>query len=123
MGRPRLPLRPEDWPPFVRALAAAAEGTGLRVLPDANSTDIDGIYAIPTAVEAKTRVSAPRAYLTEAVRRRPNLNLITETEATAILFEERKAVGAAIRRADGSGDALRANTVIVSAGAIHSPPC
>jgi 5-(hydroxymethyl)furfural/furfural oxidase len=55
------------------------------------------------------------------VRRRPNLNLITETGATAILFEEGKAVGAAIRRADGSGDALRANTVIVSAGAIHSP--
>jgi choline dehydrogenase-like flavoprotein len=56
------------------------------------------------------------------MRRRQNVNLITETGATAILFEERKAVGAVIRRADGSGDALRANTVIVSAGPIHSPP-
>jgi choline dehydrogenase-like flavoprotein len=114
-------LRPEHWPPFNRALAAAAEGTGLRVLPDANSSDVDGVYAIPTAVEAKTRVSAPRAYLTGAVRRRPNLSLITGTEATAILFEGRKAVGAAIRRADGSGETLRAHTVVVSAGAIHSP--
>ena len=54
------------------------------------------------------------------MRRRPNLKLTTGTEATAILFEGRKAVGAAIRRANASGDALRANTVVVSAGAIHS---
>jgi 5-(hydroxymethyl)furfural/furfural oxidase len=117
----RLP--PEDWPPFNRALAAAAAGTGLRVLPDANSTDVDGIYAIPTAVDAKTRVSAPRAYLTEAVRRRPNLTLITGTESTAILFEGRKAIGATIRRADESGDPLRASTVVVSAGPSTPPPC
>jgi choline dehydrogenase-like flavoprotein len=115
----RLP--PEDWPPFNRALAAAATGTGLRILPDANSTDVDGIYAMPTAMDARTRVSAAAAYLTEAVRRRPNLNLITGTEATAILFEGPKAIGAAIRRANGSGEVLRAHTVIVSAGAIHSP--
>ena len=114
-------IQPEDWPPFNKALAAAAESTGIRVLPDANSTEIDGIYAIPTAADSGVRVSAPRAYLTEAVRRRPNLNVLTGTEAGSIVFDGRKAVGAAIRRPDGSDDTLRARTIIVSAGAIHSP--
>jgi 5-(hydroxymethyl)furfural/furfural oxidase len=114
-------IQPADWPPFNKALAEAAEGTGLRVLPDANSTEIDGVYAIPTAAESGARMSAPRAYLTEAVRRRPNLQVLTRTEADRILFEGRIAVGATLRRADGSRQAVRAKTVLVSAGAIHSP--
>ena len=115
-------LQPEHWPPFTKALAVAAESNGLRILPDANnSRDVDGVYAIPTAAHSGARVSAPSAYLTEAVRRRSNLKILAATEVTAIVFEGRKAAGASIRRGDGSSETLRAAAVVVSAGAIHSP--
>jgi 5-(hydroxymethyl)furfural/furfural oxidase len=114
-------IQPEHWPPFNKALAEAAAETGLRVLPDANSTEIDGVFAIPTAADGRERVSAPRVYLTEAVRRRPNLKILIATEARGILFDGKRATGATIRRADGSSETLRARTVILSAGAIHTP--
>jgi 5-(hydroxymethyl)furfural/furfural oxidase len=114
-------IQVESWPPFNKALAEAAAKAGLRILSDANSTEIDGVFAIPTAAESGARVSAPRAYLTEAVRRRPNLKLLTGTEARRILFEGKRATGAAIRRSDGSSGTLRGHAVILSAGAIHTP--
>jgi 5-(hydroxymethyl)furfural/furfural oxidase len=114
-------IQPEHWPPFNKALAAAAASRGFSVLPDANSTAIDGVYAIPTAADLWGRVSAPRVYLTEEVRRRPNLSILTGTEVTRILFEGRKAIGASIKRSGGSQGVLRGHTVVVSAGAIHTP--
>jgi 5-(hydroxymethyl)furfural/furfural oxidase len=111
----------ESWPPFNKALARAAAHKGLRMLPDLNSSEIDGVFAIPTAAESGARVSAPRAYLGEAVRRRPNLRLLTGTEARRILFDGKRAIGATARRADGSNTTFRARAVILSAGAIHTP--
>ena len=114
-------IQPENWPPFAKALAAAAESAGLRIHPDANATEVDGVYAIPTAIADGARVSAPRSYLTQAVRRRSNLHILSKTHAEKILFEGKTAVGASVRRQDGNGETLRARNVIVSAGAIHSP--
>ena len=112
---------PERWPGFVRALAAAGGRHQLRLLPDLNSTDVDGVFAIPASVTDAGRVSSASAYLTPAVRRRPNLRILAQAEVTKILFEGRRAVGALVRRADGAMETIRARETIVSAGAIHSP--
>ena len=110
-----------DWPPFTRALAAAAKRKGLHIRADVNGADVDGVFAFPVAADSGARMSAPRAYLTEAVRRRPNLKIITGCEAQAILFDGLRAVGVSARRDGEAPTTLRAKNVIVSAGAIHSP--
>ena len=82
---------------------------------------MDGVFAIPASVTEAGRVSSASAYLTPAVRRRPNLRILAEAEVTRIQFEGQTAVGALVRRADGSMETIRARETIVSAGAIHSP--
>jgi 5-(hydroxymethyl)furfural/furfural oxidase len=112
---------PERWPGFTKALAAAGGRHQLRLLPDLNSTRVDGVFAIPASVTEAGRVSSASAYLTPAARRRPNLRILAEAEVTRIQFEGQTAVGALVRRADGSMETIRARETIVSAGAIHSP--
>ena len=73
---------PEQWPGFVRALAAAGERLQLRLLPDLNSTEVDGVFALPASVTDAGRVSSATAYLTPAVRRRQNLGILAQAEVT-----------------------------------------
>ena len=112
---------PDRWPGFTRALAETAGRHQLRLLPDLNSTSVDGVFAIPASVTEAGRVSSASAYLTSAVRRRPNLRILAEAEVTRIQFEGQTAVGAVVRRAEGSMETMRARETIVCAGAIHSP--
>jgi 5-(hydroxymethyl)furfural/furfural oxidase len=111
----------DDWPGFTRALAAACGRHQLRLLPDLNSTSVDGVFALPASVTEAGRVSSANAYLTPAARQRSNLRIMTESEVAKIQFEGKTAVGAVVRRADGSTETIRARETIVSAGAIHSP--
>ncbi len=112
---------PANWPGFNKALAEAAQKRQLRLLPDLNSSEIDGVFSLPLTIEENARLSTARAYLTPEVRRRPNLQILTRCEVAAVAFEGRRAVGVRIRREDGSTALLRAHQVIVSAGGIHSP--
>ena len=106
---------PEQWPGFVSALAAAGERLQLRLLPDLNSTEVDGVFALPASVTDAGRVSSATAYLTPAVRRRQNLVILAEAEVTRILFADRRAVGALVRRTDGAMETIRARETIVAA--------
>jgi 5-(hydroxymethyl)furfural/furfural oxidase len=112
---------PARWPGITRALAAASGRHQLRLLPDLNGTEVDGIFAIPASVTDAGRVSSASAYLTPAARRRPNLKILAEAEATRIQFDGRKAIGAIVRFVDGTTNMIRARETIISAGAIHSP--
>ena len=60
------------------------------------------------------------AYLDPATRRRPNLEMLTQTHVQRLLFEGRRCVGVAAD-VDGARREFRANEVILSCGAIHSP--
>jgi 5-(hydroxymethyl)furfural/furfural oxidase len=115
----RIP--PEQWPGITRAFAAAGGRHQLRLLPDLNATEVNGVFAIPASVTDAGRVSSASAYLTPAARRRPNLRLLAEAEVTRIKFDGRKAIGVVLRRENGGINILRARQTIVSAGAIHSP--
>ncbi len=114
-------VQPENWPGFSKTLAEAAGRKQFRILPDLNATEEDGVFAIPLTIEGQQRVSSPSAYLTESVRRRPNLKIVTDAEVRNIAFQGRKAIGAHLRAADGNVTLMRANEIVVSAGAIHSP--
>jgi choline dehydrogenase-like flavoprotein len=93
----------------------------MRIFPDLNAREDDGVYPIPLSIADDRRVSSATAYLTSAVRRRRNLTILNRTEVRNLAFEGRKVIGAHIRREDGNVSLLRAGECVVCAGAVHSP--
>lgn len=107
---------------FARAAAAQAARAGAVWRADQNGAWRDGLYPITlTLDETWRRVDAARAWLTPAVRRRPNLAILTGVEALRVVIEGGRAVGAALRLPDGREATLRAGAVVVAAGALRSP--
>ncbi|QMW22201.1 GMC family oxidoreductase [Sandaracinobacteroides saxicola] len=87
---------------------------------DFNGAQQEGVGVYDTTTHKGQRWSAARAYLTEAVRRRPNLTIITGAQAERVLFQGRTATGVQYRRG-GAGESVRARQVILCGGAINSP--
>ena len=109
------------WTGFTRAVADAVVPEGLRVGEDQNGEWRDGL--IPTSInvdEQGRRAGTATAYLTEAVRRRPNFCLLPGTLVVRVVVEAGRAVGLLVRDAGGER-VIRARNVVVSAGAIGSP--
>lgn len=117
-----IPIRrtpPEQWPGFTRAAAEVAKRRGYPFIADGNADFADGLCALARNVDA-TRITAAMAYLDATTRRRPNLEVLTETLVDRLLTEHRRVVGV---RASHSNEVieLRAREVVVSAGALQSP--
>ena len=77
-----------------------------------------GIYR--NAMRGGTRLSAARAYLPHAVRRRANLRIEKRAHATRILFEGRRAVGVEYARG-GRTIPARGGEIVLTAGAFNTP--
>jgi 5-(hydroxymethyl)furfural/furfural oxidase len=60
-------------------------------------------------------------YLTSDVRARRNLALLPRTYVTHIQFTGKRASGVSVRLSDGSQKTIKARTVIVAAGSLHTP--
>ena len=110
----------EDWPGFVQAIESAAVRRGLRLLGDINESPGEGFFAMPLSQDDAGRASSARVYLTDAVRRRANLAIMSETAVTSLWLDGARVAGVNARR---GGETLRisAREVVLSAGAIHSP--
>lgn len=109
-----------EWPLVAEAFQRAAVAKGLPIVEDINECTGDAFFPMPVSQSMTERSSSASAYLTDAVRRRPNLQIMTETMVRAICFEGRMAVGATLMRA-GEEQNVRAHEIVLSAGAIHSP--
>ncbi len=110
-----------EWTGFTRAVAEAVKPEGLGEGTDQNGAWRPGI--IPTSInvdERGQRASTAVAYLTDAVRRRPNLTLLPMTQVVRVVVKAGRAVGLQLV-ADGEARVIRARHVVVSAGAIGSP--
>lgn len=121
-----LPIRrarPDQLSPFVAATMRALNAQGHPAGDDQNGPWRDGVYVGTTAIsDDGERVPVSVAYLTPAVRARPNLVVRTGLLAERILFEGRRAVGAVLAPlAGGLPETIHADHVVVAAGAIHSP--
>ena len=108
------------WPLFSTATEAALLQLGFAQLADQNGEFGDGLFPMTLSNDGTHRVSAARGYLTEAVRRRPNLAIMTEAEVIGLAWQDGRAAGVGVRRA-GQHEAIAAREVIVSAGAVQSP--
>jgi len=103
-------------PDLLRAFANA----GVDVVDDINLTDTAAVGLVQTNQYRGLRQSASAAYLAPA-RHRPNLDIWTDCRADHILFDGRRAVGVAVRRAEVVIQARARREVVVSTGAIASP--
>jgi 5-(hydroxymethyl)furfural/furfural oxidase len=101
---------------FSQAMLRALHDAALPEGSDHNAEFADGTFPVALSATDGGRCSAAMAYLDAATRSRPNLTILSNTEATRLQFEGRRATGVAL-----GGTVLRAREVIVSAGAILSP--
>ena len=119
-----LPVTDTDWRhPLSEAFIQGAVEHGIPINPDYNGARQEGIAYAQRAILGGRRVSAARAFLAPA-RKRRNLAVRTGVHVTGIELDGRRAVGVAYRRGGrgGSpGSVKAAREVILSAGAYGSP--
>jgi 5-(hydroxymethyl)furfural/furfural oxidase len=108
--------------PFVNAVINALAERGLVRKADQNGVWEEGVYAGAIGVsEQGERIPTSVCYLTDEVRQRRNLTLLTDTVVDRVLIEAGRATGARLLRQGGAVEQVMAREVIVCAGAIHSP--
>jgi choline dehydrogenase len=104
--------------PSVRAFIDTAEHQGYRYIEDPNADQRTGVAAVPLNVGSGVRQNTGIAYLTEDVRRRPNLTIRGSAGVDRVLVSGGTAT--AVRTAGGT--VYPAGQVILSAGSYGSAP-
>jgi choline dehydrogenase len=118
-----LPVSDASWRhPVCDAFIKAAHDFGLPVDSDYNGASQTGVGYYQSYIENGWRVSAASAFLKPLANKR-NLDIRTNAQATAILFEGKRAVG--IRYARGPSHAPHVvkarREIILCAGAANTP--
>lgn len=111
----------DQWPGFTTASIDAVAADGWHNLKDQNGVYEDGYFPIPMNNIDGKRISASTAYLTNDVRARPNFTLWALTTVECLLFDGTKVIGVRIKR-DGITSDIHAREVVISTGALHTPP-
>jgi choline dehydrogenase-like flavoprotein len=109
----------DDFLPIDEAFRQAALAMGHVSAPDHNAPRTYGISPYAYNAPGGTRVSTNDGYL-EPARNRRNLRILGDTRVDQVLFEGGRAVGVRAVRA-GETVEFRAEELILSAGAVHSP--
>ncbi|MFO7539171.1 MAG: GMC family oxidoreductase N-terminal domain-containing protein, partial [Chloroflexota bacterium] len=106
--------------PLFGAFFEAVQQAGYPLTDDVNGYKQEGFAPFDRNIHNGRRLSASRAYL-HPVRHRPNLTILTQSLATQILFEGRRAVGVAYTQRRKSGQKVYGGEIICCGGAINSP--
>lgn len=122
-----VPIRRQavaEWSPLARAFREAAHARGFTDIEDMNGDFADGHCTLPVSRSEHRRGSAGLCYLTAQVRARPNLQVVTDTQVAALVFDAAqplRVVGARVRDAQGNEREILAREVLVCSGALRSP--
>ncbi|GAB2831605.1 GMC family oxidoreductase [Streptomyces daliensis] len=114
----RMPRR--AWGGVDAALAEAALAAGHAWAPDVNAPGATGVSPYPINSRDGRRVSVNDAYL-EPARDLSTLTVRGDALVDRVLFEGNRAVGVRVVAAGGQVVTEHAETVVLSAGVIHSP--
>jgi len=114
----RAPM--SNWGPVDLTLGEAAVDLGYPWAPDHNAPGALGVSPYAINSREHRRVSTNDAYI-EPSRGRNNLAILCDTHVDKVLFDADRAIGVRCVT-NGRWHELYANEVILSAGAIHSPP-
>ena len=109
--------------PLCDAFIKGAESIGIPRNPDYNGAYQEGTSYVQRTSTGKLRMSAARAFLKPA-RKRKNLHVITNAHATKILLDGKRATGIAYHLGGASGrpcEIFAVREVIVAGGTINSP--
>ncbi|MCP3689409.1 MAG: NAD(P)-binding protein, partial [Gammaproteobacteria bacterium] len=109
-----------EYHPLCQNFIDAAKQCGFHYNPDFNGATQEGVGFYEINTRNGKRMSASRAYLHPA-KRRKNCEILTRAHVTRILFENKKAVGIEYQRHGETCIAMAAQEVILSAGSINSP--
>ncbi len=107
--------------PLCRAFVEAGAQAGYRINQDFNGAEQEGFGFFRIFQKGGQRCSNARAYLTDAVRRRPNLTILTNARAHRVLLEGQRAIGVRLQRDGKPLDVRARREVILCAGALQSP--
>jgi len=113
----RAPLA--EWGELDLAFRDAALALGSPWTPDVNSPGATGVSTFPYNARDEVRVGTNEGYLDPA-RGRANLTVIGDALVDRVRLERGRAVGVRAR-IEGRWVELRADLVVLSAGAVHSP--
>ncbi len=106
--------------PAARAFIAAALACGYPLNADFNGPVQEGVGLYQVFQRNGRRLDAGRAYLGDDVSR-SNLRIVSNATVERVLFDQRRALGVALRRSDGPDWITARREVILCAGAIASP--
>ncbi len=109
-----------DLHPLCQNFIRAAIECGFPANPDFNGASQEGVGLYQNTVKNGIRMSAARAYLNPA-RRRKNLHIETRSHVTRILFEDKRAVGIEYVKRGKRIQVKAGREVILCAGAVNSP--
>lgn len=106
--------------PLSQRFLDAAAAIGVPKTDDFNGGSQEGVGPYQFNIHRGKRMSAAKAFLRPALKR-PNVRLITQAQATRVLFDGARATGVEIAR-DGRREVIAARReVILAAGAVNSP--
>ncbi|HWU69021.1 MAG TPA: GMC family oxidoreductase N-terminal domain-containing protein, partial [Stenotrophobium sp.] len=106
--------------PLSSAFLAAAVEAGYAVNPDLSRSAPESVGRYRVFQKDGQRHSNAAAYL-HPIRQRPNLTVLTGTQATRVLFDGTRASGVAYQLQGREQQAVARREVVLSAGAIQSP--
>jgi len=110
---------PDEWGAVAKAFAEAAQAAGARWCDDINAPDARGIYPGATNTRNGFRVTTNDAYL-EPARARSNLSIVGGALVDHVEFDRSRAV-AVHAVVSGVAQRIEGDTIVLAAGAIHSP--
>jgi choline dehydrogenase len=110
----------QELDPWFRGLAAASAELGLPVWDDGNDPEAtSGLCRVPFNLRGTTRWNASFVYLDPA-RERSNLTILADALVDRVILDNSRAAGAEIVAENGR-ESLRADLVVLCAGAYGSP--
>jgi choline dehydrogenase len=105
---------------LTEAFIAACVAQGIPRNPDYNGEKQEGAGRYQYTIGGRWRFSAARAFLKPA-EARSNLSVVTDTLATRLLFDGRRAKGVSVRGPGGARDIFARREVILCCGAVNTP--
>jgi len=111
---------PKNRSPLQEMCFEALEDLGVPRNPDYNGAEQVGSFLYQFTLKDGKRVSAADGFLTEAVRARENLTILTGAHVTGVTLEGKRATGVTYARGQNA-EQVSAGEVILSLGAIGSP--